>query len=53
MTVCSSALTAPSTADRREWWADEAIRASTDWESLVRQHHEVFHRLCEHVGVSS
>jgi hypothetical protein len=50
MTACSSALTAPSTTDWRQWWRDEAIRTRTDWESLLRQHQVALRQLCELVS---
>jgi hypothetical protein len=53
MTERSSALTAPSTMDWRQWWEVEARTNRTDWKSLLRQHQDVFRRLCEHAGVSS
>ena len=42
-----------SSTDWRQLWAEEAIRTGTDWKSLLRQHQDVFRRLCEHVEVSS
>jgi hypothetical protein len=52
-----SALTVVSTgtnpSEWRVWWRAEAIRTGSDWESLLRQHQDVFRRLSDHVGVSS
>jgi hypothetical protein len=38
-------VTAPSTMNSREWWADESIRAGTDWKSLIELHCAIVDRL--------
>jgi hypothetical protein len=38
-------VTAPSTMDRREWWADESVRVGTNWQSLISLHFAICNRL--------
>jgi hypothetical protein len=38
-------VTAPSTADWRDWWADESVRIGTDWKSLIELHCAIVDRL--------
>ena len=45
MTARSSALTAPSTTDWREWWADESVRTGSNWRSLFELHCQIVDRL--------
>ena len=52
----SSTFTSTGTAADggwQRWWCEQSRLDGTDWESLLRQHQDVFRRLCEHVGVSS
>jgi hypothetical protein len=46
-------LTASSTSDWLQWWANERVRTATDWRSLLHQHEQFFRRLCQLHGASS
>ena len=53
MTALTAVSTGTNPSEWRVWWREEAIRTGSDWESLLRQHQDVFRRLCERVGLSS
>jgi hypothetical protein len=41
----SAALTARSTTDWHEWWADESVRVGTNWQILISLHFAIGDRL--------